>query len=824
MAQIPAAVASTATASIGAQVGSFVVNLGANYLLGRLAAQDGPRLGNLSAAGGEYGGAMPKLFGEKVRCTGIFIAQADIKETRHTVEDYSEIVGALTGAVQGFMVGGPVGAVVGAVIGGLLGAATPNQHYYTYSDTFALLLADRFGDDPIEGINKMWAAGKVIFAGTEPVVAQTFDGDGRLVMKKWGKNKFFKSLTLHTGADVQALDPVLGTVLGETSGYPFTAYVTFEDLQLMAWGNSVPAVDVLTSVATGQTVAGTVERIAGAAGIDTERDISTLALVDRVNRGYSITSETSCWDAIKPLLPAFGVDAAEVSGQIRFIKRNQALRATIPPEDMGAHAFGDEPPERFTFARATDLDLPKETSLTFIDPARDYQANTASSTRTEGSAKSNLSVTLPLVLTADEGASTAALMHWDSWLGRTSVRFALTDAWLGVDPGAAYAVPFHDLYVPYRVTRRARGANGVIEVEALSDEEVTYTAVVAGSSGTLPDEEPTAFARTRLVLIDMPIFSDLHDDYGFYVAMAGDQAYWDRGKVQASSDGTTFVTLIDSAESAAIGDVTGTLAAGSTSGLDDTLDTTSVLTVVLLHDGMALTSATDVQLDAWANFAFVGKNGQGEYLQFKTATKVAPRTWQLTNLRRGRKGTDWAIGLHGAGEEFAVLGGHGVFRIVYSNDSQWGMPLTFRGVSLHEDGADAATQSFTNTGEGKRPYSPVEVEGSWDGSNNLTISCTARSRLNAGGLGIDDRDEVEVEILNGAGRTIVHSGTTADYLATEQTADGITPGGTVIGRIRRTSDVNDGRWRNFTLEGPLTRRADTTAITADTTTHTADLA
>jgi hypothetical protein len=315
MAQVPAAVASTATASIGAQVGSFVVNLGANYLLGRLAAQDGPRLGNLSAAGGEYGVAMPKLFGEKVRCTGIFIAQADIKETRHTVEDYSEIVGALTGAVQGFMVGGPVGAVVGAVIGGLLGAATPNQHYYTYSDTFALLLADRFGDDPIEGINKMWAAGKVIFAGTEPVVAQTFDGAGRLVMKKWGKNKFFKSLTLHTGADVQALDPVLGSVLGETSGYPFTAYVTFEDLQLMAWGNSVPAVDVLTSVATGQTVAGTVERIAGAAGIDTKRDISTLALVDRVNRGYSITSETSCWDAIKPLLPAFGVDAAEVSGR-----------------------------------------------------------------------------------------------------------------------------------------------------------------------------------------------------------------------------------------------------------------------------------------------------------------------------------------------------------------------------------------------------------------------------------------------------------------------------------------------------------------------------
>jgi hypothetical protein len=28
--------------------------------------------------------------------------------------------------------------------------------------------------------------------------------------------------------------------------------------------------------------------------------------------------------------------------------------------------------------------------------------------------------------------------------------------------------------------------------------------------------------------------------------------------------------------------------------------------------------------------------------------------------------------------------------------------------------------AFTNTGEGKRPYSPVNVTGSWDGSNNLT--------------------------------------------------------------------------------------------------------
>jgi hypothetical protein len=80
--------------------------------------------------------------------------------------------------------------------------------------------------------------------------------------------------------------------------------------------------------------------------------------------------------------------------------------------------------------------------------------------------------------------------------------------------------------------------------------------------------------------------------------MGGSAAYWDRGAIQASSNGVDFAAIIDAALSSVMGDVTGTLAAGPTTGLDDTLDTVSVLTVVLLHDGMALEDATDAELDA----------------------------------------------------------------------------------------------------------------------------------------------------------------------------------------------------------------------------------
>jgi hypothetical protein len=40
------------------------------------------------------------------------------------------------------------------------------------------------------------------------------------------------------------------------------------------------------------------------------------------------------------------------------------------------------------------------------------------------------------------------------------------------------------------------------------------------------------------------------------------------------------------------------------------------------------------------------------------------------------------------------------------------------------------------------------------------------------------------------------------YSAADQTADGITPGDSITGRVRQLSDVNDGRWRDFFLAGP----------------------
>lgn len=780
---------------------TLLIQIAVSYLIGRLQQPNGPRVKDLSAGLGDYGVVLPRLFGEIVRVVGVVIAQAPIKETVHKKKPITDY------------------------LFGIVGALLKSVKTYTYSDTLALALADRTADEPIEGLVSMIAGGKTIFRASEStVLSTTLDADGRLVSKKYGSNRYLKSVTVYGGGFDQTADPILTSVIGPQPGYRGTAYVVIEDLQLKEFGNGVPVpIECLVAVKAGESLADVIETVCSAANIDPVRELSSTAASDDAVRGLAITDEATCWDALKPLLPAFAIEAAEVAGRIRIYKRSESLRSTISPEDMGAYVYGDEPPERFMFNRAPDKALPQETSLTFLDPARDYQPNTATSRRSEGSAASNVSVTLPLVMTADEGASAAALMHWDAWLGRTQGKFTLTDAWVGIDPGRSYVIEVGGQFVPYRITQKTRGANGIIEVEALSDEAVTYTASVSGSSGNPIPPVSTLTPETRIVLIDGPILVDEDDEYGFYVVTGGGDDYWFQGDVVASIADSDYQTLETSNESAVVGDVVGTLAAGTTTGLDDTLDTTSVLTVTLLHDGMELSNATDAELDNYENLAFVGKDGLGEYLQWKTATFVSGTTWELTDLRRGRKGTDWAIAEHVSGEEFAVLSDGGRFRLPATVTDGWGVPLYMKGVTFNQDEADVAPLLFTNTGEGKRPYSPVNVAGVWDGSNNATITWDSRSRMNAGGLGIDDKAEWDVEITSGAGRSVTVTAETWTYTAADQTSDGITPGDSFSGRVRQTSDVNDGRWRNFTLLGPNDRLADTTDFTADTTSITADI-
>jgi hypothetical protein len=233
-----------------------------------------------------------------------------------------------------------------------------------------------------------------------------------------------------------------------------------------------------------------------------------------------------------------------------------------------------------------------------------------------------------------------------------------------------------------------------------------------------------------------------------------------------------------------------------------------VFTVTLLPGG-ELESASEFQVLGGANVAWIGPaSGQGgEYVQFTTATLTAPLTYQVSGLLRGRKGTEHAIATHGAGEIFVLMLTGTVERANFG-PADWNRQRLYKPVSVFQEVTAAADQSFTNTGEGRRPLAPVHPRGTRTGTGDLTLTWVRRTRLSVPGLGggpvpLGEQSEAyEVEILSGATvvRTIAAQAPLAAYTAAQQTADGLTPGAAVSGTIYQISGSRGrGRPLAFTV-------------------------
>src|SRR5690606_36525763 len=107
----------------------------------------------------------------------------------------------------------------------------------------------------------------------------------------------------------------------------------------------------------------------------------------------------------------------------------------------------------------------------------------------------------------------------------------------------------------------------------------------------------------------------------------------------------------------------------------------------------------------------------------------------------------------------------------------------YRAMSRMADNSGVVPRPFTNTGERARPRSGVQGRGVRDGSNNLTVTWTPRTRIPITGLAElvpsgEAQELYEVDILDGAAvvRTLSLTSPTFSYSAAEQTLDGLTAG------------------------------------------------
>lgn len=349
------------------------------------------------------------------------------------------------------------------------------------------------------------------------------------------------------------------------------------------------------------------------------------------------------------------------------------------------------------------------------------------------------------------------------------------------------------------VNERRTGANGIIEFDAVRDDPSIYpgsnqspnlsSASPSGTPAPPPPEEPSADnsrpGSTLAVFLDIPQLRSEDDGPGFHAGASGLSDGWN-GALLFEKKGSEFVQIGELAQRAVIGRADTKLLAGDvtlfdSSGRTFVYDETNTVDVTLRDGVSTLASVADADLLAGVNAAAIGRHGRWEIVLFGTATQLSERKWRLSHLLRGMKGTEWAVGLHQAGDQFVLL--DGAIRRIKDSLTDLDVERTFRAVSIGNDIDSASSIKFTNTGVSLKPLSPVFIRGEEDAEENRILRAYRRSRIDglAGRDGLDDpplgetTERYEIDILNSAGTAVVRTITTtsqsAHYTAAQQTTD-----------------------------------------------------
>jgi hypothetical protein len=135
-------------------------------------------------------------------------------------------------------------------------------------------------------------------------------------------------------------------------------------------------------------------------------------------------------------------------------------------------------------------------------------------------------------------------------------------------------------------------------------------------------------------------------------------------------------------------------------GQSSVFDLANVVEVELDDADHWLQSRDDDALINGANLAVLGD----EVVQFGAAEPTGAKRFRLSRLLRGRRGSEWAMPLHQAGERFCVLTPASLIGI------EW--PIEMVGASVQVRPNDLADDnhpgvSLRMTGEALRPPSPV---------------------------------------------------------------------------------------------------------------------
>lgn len=492
-------------------------------------------------------------------------------------------------------------------------------------------------------------------------------------------------------------------------------------------------------------------------------------------------------------------DLVESSGLIRAVARKSEVDLEVT-NDWQIISGDNGSGTGWETDRTADGDLPKKLSVQYNDIDRDYEQSVQHATRsgTATTSTEETNVSMALCVSGQTALRVAEERLYTVVNERELIRFSAPREYIVLDPGDV--VGFRDR--PYRINRGTISGQH-LDIEAVPLYLPAYNSEAIGSDIPQPRPPLLPTSTTMLNLLSIPgLTTEQSADAGFYLAAEPSitGSPWGYADILRSANGgSTWSQQYSTSDRAISGLATNALGSGPT----DIFDRGRELTVYVRHGVLESIPEDDLLDSLTANLAIVGD----EIIQFATATLTAPRTYKLTNMLRGRFGTDNKISGHVAGERFILLNEDSVAYIPVAY-SEARTVYRWAGVTDGTDVDDAPKYDVALGMQPLVPYAPVHVKALRNVSTNdrvLTWDRQARGGtawLDGADVPLDESvEKYEIDFIDSSSvvkRTVtVTAATTYTYTSAMVSADG-TSGGTF-----KVYQISDRAGRGRAGEGNL---------------------
>ncbi|HGG06648.1 MAG TPA: host specificity protein [Aliiroseovarius sp.] len=523
----------------------------------------------------------------------------------------------------------------------------------------------------------------------------------------------------------------------------------------------------LNGRASSRSLGSIVREVCARSGV-TDVDVSQLyGLV----RGYSVAEISGGRNVLQPLMLAYGIEAAEREGQLVFTSRHGRAARVLDPERLAL--TGDEDGS-LTLSRAPAADIMGRIRLSFVESEGDYETRATEAIFPGEESRAVSQSEFPLVLTQGEGRAIVERWLAESRVARDTARFSLPLSDLGNLAGEVVEIETENGRESYRLDRVENA--GYLGIEAVRVEPGVYEPSDVVELAVRPRPFVPA-VPVYPVFMDLPLLTGDEVPHAPHLAVTAEP--WP-GSVAAyaspEDSGYSLNTLLPGRS--IIGVTESPLYAASPALFDN-----GAPLRVRLSAG-TLDSVTPTDILNGANAAVIGDGSVGnwEVFQFAEANLIEPGVYDLSLRLRGQAGSDalmpaeWPIG--------------STFVLLDKAPRQIDLALSSRGLSRHYrvgpaqrpyDDPVYSHEEHAFDGIGLRPYAPVHLEASRDGSGDLNLTWIRRTRIDGDSwqsvevpLG-EDIESYLIRVMDGP--AVIREETVPvpawTYAAADQAADGL---------------------------------------------------